>query len=102
MLMDFIVRTISIYSKDFTKAFLRTLNPIYWIGCILDYIVDLPFVLVGKLGFNRTKAEASLIGRIFKMIFKTILFLSALAGLLEHLGYLEPCRAFIRKMLSPN
>lgn len=99
-LMDFIVRSASIYSKDFTKARLRTFNPIYWIGCILDYIADLPFVLVGKLGFNRTKAEASLIGRILKMIFKTVIFLSALVVLLEHLGYLEMCRDFIRKVLN--
>jgi len=102
ILMDFIVRTISIYSKDSVNAWLRTLNPLYWIGRIFDCVVDLPFVLIGRLGFNRTKAEASLVGRIFKMIFKTVLFLSALVGLLKHLGYLELCKAFIHKILSSN
>ena len=47
MLMDFIVRTMSIYSKDSVNALLRTLNPLYWIGRIFDCIVDLPFVLIG-------------------------------------------------------
>jgi len=102
MLMDFIVRTISTYSKDSTNALLRTLNPLYWVRRIFDYIVDLPFVLIGRLGFNQRKVEASLIGRIFKMIFKTVLFLAALVGLLKHIGYLEPCKAFILELLSSN
>lgn len=102
MLKDFIVRTISIYSKDSSNALLRTLNPFYWVGRIFDCIVDLPFILIGRLGFNRTKAEASFIGRILKMIFKIILFLSALVGLLAQLGYLESCKNFIRKLLGSD
>jgi hypothetical protein len=101
-LMDFIVRTMSIYSKESINALLRTLNPLYWIGRIFDLIVDLPFVLIGRLGFNQTKAEASLIGRIFKVISKAVLFLAALVGLLKHLGYLEQCKTFIRELLNSN
>jgi len=45
-LLDFIDRAIGIYENDKFNALLRTLNPLFWISLILDYIVSLPFKFV--------------------------------------------------------
>ncbi len=97
MLMDFIVRTISAYSKDSTNALLRTLNPLYWIHRIFVDIVNLPFVLIGRLGFNQRKVEASIIGRCIKGILYLIVVFAALLTILYYLGYLEQFKDFIQK-----
>jgi hypothetical protein len=99
-LMDFIVRTISTYSKDSTNALLRTLNPLFWVGRIFDYIVDLPFALIGRLGFNQRKVEASIIGRCIKGLLYLIVVFAALLTILYYLGYLEQFKDFIQKKLT--
>ncbi len=70
--LDMVDRAIGVYESDKSNALLRTLNPLFWISLILDYIVSLPFKFVGKMGFNQSRIESSIVGRIVKGIFYLI------------------------------
>jgi len=61
-LIDFVDIAIGRYGKDSKRAWIRTLNPFYWVGCVFDYIAGLPFALLDRIGFDSDKAESSIIG----------------------------------------
>lgn len=88
VLLDYIDRSIGIYKNDKTNALLRTLNPLFWLGLVFEYIARLPFKIIGKMGFDQEKAESSFIGKIVKGIFYVITVLAALLTILNLLGYL--------------
>ena len=88
-LLDYIERAIGIYENDKINALLRTVNPLFWIGLILDYIASLPFKVIGKIGFNQKKIESSIMGRIIKGVLYLIMVLAAFLTVLEKIGYLE-------------
>ncbi len=88
-ILDFIERAIGIYENDRHNALLRTLNPLFWLGLILDYIVSLPFKVIGKIGFNQEKIESSITGKIIKGILYFITVLASFLTVLEKIGYLE-------------
>ncbi|MCK4532884.1 hypothetical protein KAU39_03795 [bacterium] len=95
-LMDFIDRAIGIYSEDRLNALFRTINPFFWLCLILDYIVGLPFKIIGKIGFNQKKIETSIAGRIIKGVFYLITMLAAFLTVLEKTGYLEKFKSLIK------
>ena len=88
-LLDVIERAIGIYENDRLNALFRTVNPLFWIGLILDYIVSLPFKVIGKMGFNQKKIESSITGRIIKSTLYSIMVLAAFLTVLEKINYLE-------------
>jgi len=96
-LIDIIDIAIGKYSRDSKRAWMRTFNPIYWSGCIFDYIARLPFVLLGRIGFDSDKAESSIIGRLIKGILYLIVVFAALLTILYYLGYLEQFKGLIQK-----
>ncbi|MFC1510154.1 hypothetical protein ACFL49_00650 [Candidatus Omnitrophota bacterium] len=65
----FIDRAIGLYQDHIVPSILNTINPLFWIGRTLEYIISLPFKLIGKVGFNQTKAEESFVGRLLKILF---------------------------------
>lgn len=77
-LIDFIDRSIGVYEEDELNSKLRTLNPFFWLGLVLEFIVNLPFKLIGELGFNQSKFESSSIGRITKLFLKLITIIASL------------------------
>ena len=68
--INFLERSIGVYQSDKRKSVLRTCNPFWWIGQLLDWLSHIPFRLIGSAGFNETRAEQSLVGRLFKVIFQ--------------------------------
>jgi len=99
-LIDCIDRAIGVYENDFIPSFLRTINPFYWFLCILDYIVSLPFALIGKLGFNQQKIETSFFGKLFKIIIQLILGTAAFLTILDKTGYLDHFIKLIKKIAN--
>jgi len=95
---DYLERTIGIYEKSKKAAKLRVINPFFYLGLIFDYIAEFPFFLAGRMGFNRAKAESSVIGRIIKGVVQLITALAAALTILYLLGYLEPVKIFIRSL----
>lgn len=88
-LLDIIERAIGIYENDRLNALLRTVNPLFWLGLILDYVVSFPFKVIGKIGFNQKKIESSITGRIIKGALYLIIVLAAFLTVLEKIDYLE-------------
>ena len=88
-LLDVIERAIGIYENDRLNALFRTVNPLFGISLILDYIVSLPFKVIGKMGFNQKKIESSITGRVIKSTLYLIMVLAAFLTVLEKIDYLE-------------
>ena len=102
MIIDVIDRAIGVYATNRRMAKVRIINPFYYLGVILDLITELPFILIGRLGFDRDKAESSSVGRIAKGIFQTVAFLAATFAVLYYLGYMDSVRGFIRALIGRN
>ena len=95
-ILDFIDRAIGIYESNYESALVRMFNPFFYLGLVFDAILALPFIAIGKLGFNRQKAETSAIGRLVK----GIMFLAPFLTILHLLGFLEPVKQFVHKLLD--
>jgi len=52
------------------------------------------------MGFNRTKAESSTIGRIIKGVFYLITVLAAAFTILYYLGYMESVKSLVRSFID--
>lgn len=71
-LIDITDQALGIYERDFKNSIIRTFNPFFWLEKILELISSLPFYLLGSVGFNRLRLEASDIGKLVKFIIKVI------------------------------
>ena len=107
--LDLIERVIGKYDSNRKSAFVRMFNPFFYLGWFLDVVSDLPFIAIGKLGFNQQKAKASAIGRIVKgvlyVIAAIVSFIAASLAILDYLGYLdflEPVKQSVHKLLGSN
>jgi len=89
LLIDFIERSIGIYEADKTNAFGRTINPFYWLFSILEFVVSIPFKILGYAGLDQERIESSLFGRLIKAILYLITAFAAFLTILDKLGYLE-------------
>jgi len=76
---------------------LRTINPLYWILSIIDFIVNIPFKILGKVGFNQEKLEGSFFGKLTKGTLYLMTVFAAFLTILEKLGYLEWFKKLIFK-----
>ncbi len=101
-LLDFIDRSIGIYENNHGRALARTLNPFFYVGMLFDWISELPFMLIARLGFNRERAESSIIGRTTKGALYLITVLAAFLTILHLLGYLEPVKQLVRQIFGSN
>ena len=97
LLLDCIERAIGVYQNDKIKSIFRTTNPFFWAYLILDFIISIPFRLLGLVGFDQIKAEESLVGRVLKFVFVLIILSEALLNILEKVGYLEKFKSLIIK-----
>jgi hypothetical protein len=99
-LLDYVERAIGVYRDDKSKASIRTLNPLFWLSIILDYISSLPLVMLGILGFNRAKIEDSPSGKFLKGCFRAAVLVTVLAIILYHEGYLGPTEQKAQELIS--
>jgi len=101
-LLDFIDRAIGIYENNAGPAFRRTINPFFYVGLVFDLVARIPFVLIGRAGFNRQKAEESLVGRLIKGVIYIITALASLLTVLQLLDYLEPTKEVVKNVFRSN
>ena len=99
-LLAFIDRAIRIYESNRKSALVRTCNPFFYIGRALDTISDLPFIVIGILGFNRQKIRTSTIGKLVKGVLYLIIVAAALIAVLYRLNLLEPIKQFVANLLD--
>lgn len=98
VLTDVIERAIGIYETDHAAAWRRTLNPFYWFGRLLEFISTLPFVLLGSLGLNRERMEASFLGGLAKRMVYLLGLLASLLTVLKWMGRLDDLEALISRV----
>lgn len=72
-------RTIGVYQMDTRKAWIRTVNPFFWIG-------RLPIFLLKQFGVDKKRAEEVWYGRVLKLVFGAASVLSAARFLWPHIG----------------
>lgn len=99
-LLDFIDRAIGVYHRDARAAVFRTINPFFYLKLVFNWIARLPFVLLGNVGFNGKKAEASFLGRISKGLIYLITVLASLLTVLHLVDLLAPAKEMVREMLD--
>ncbi len=100
VICDHLERAYGIYERNQRAAKLRLINPFFYLGRLLDYVSELPFAFLGKLGFNRNKAESSILGRIIKGFVKLVFFLAAAFAVLHYLGYMDAVKEYVRKIFG--
>ena len=99
-LLAVIDRAIGKYDSNRKAALVRTFNPFFYLGWILDTISDLPFIVIGILGFNRQKMKMSAIGRLVKGVLYLILVVAACLAILHLLDFLGPIKQFVYQLLD--
>ncbi len=98
--LGLIDRAIGKYDANRKSAFVRTFNPFFYLGRALDVITDLPFIVIGILGFSRQKIRTSAIGRLVKGILYLIIIVAAVLTILHLLDFLEPIKQFVYTLLA--
>ena len=98
--LDLIDRVIGKYDANRKSAFVRTFNPFFYLGRVLDAITDLPFIIIGILGFNREKMKASVVGRLVKGILYLTIIVASVLTILHLLNLVEPIKQFVYKLLA--
>ena len=99
-LLDYVERAIGVYRDDKLKSLIRSLNPLFWMSIVLDYISSLPFAILAALGFNRSKIEDSPFGRFLKGCFRVAVVVTVLVVILYHQGYLYPIEQKVQGYVS--
>jgi len=85
-LIDMIDQVLGVYERDFVMSVVRTFNPLYWLGKVLEIMASLPFYILGRLGFERNKLERSSTGKVMKWLIK---LLTLVGGIWEVLARLK-------------
>ena len=98
--LDLIDRAIGQHESNRKFASIRTFNPFFYIGVVLDTISDLPFIVIGLFGFDREKIRTSAIGRPIKAILYLTTIIAVLLAILHVSGFLEPASRYISKLLG--
>ncbi|HZF69432.1 hypothetical protein, partial [Sulfuricurvum sp.] len=98
--IDIIDRAIGRYEINYKPALIRVINPFYYLGMLFDVIIELPFIALGKVGFNREKAESSVLGKIVKGTLYLITVIAAFLTILQLLDFLDPFKLFIHELLG--
>lgn len=92
---DVVEKAIGVYTDDATASLIRTLNPFFWLARLFESVASIPFALLGKLGLDKEKAEASALGRLVKASLFGLQALAAFLGVLEKLNLLSRLRTLV-------
>jgi len=77
-IVDYIDRLIGVYKSDTVIAWFRTINPLWWLFLLIEFIASIPFKILESAGLNRAKIEGAILGKIFKAIFEITMWIAAL------------------------
>ena len=89
--INFLERSIGVYQSDRRNSLFRTFNPIWWIG----RIAYIPFRIIGAAGFNATRVEQSIVGRLFVVVIQFSTLIATLLTIFYHLDVLDTVKAML-------
>jgi hypothetical protein len=101
-ILDFIDRSIGVYEGNSGPALRRTINPFFYFSLAFDLLAAAPFIFIGRVGFDRHKAEQSLLGHILKAVIYIIGALASFLTVLQLLDLLEVWKAFTIDLFHQN
>jgi len=87
--IDIIDEAAGVYLEDQKMATVRTFNPLFWFGLLVDKIATFPFILLFKLGFDSEKIEASMLGKFIKGVIQLVFFAASFLTALYYIGWLD-------------
>ncbi|HZF27237.1 MAG TPA: hypothetical protein VEZ88_13310 [Steroidobacteraceae bacterium] len=96
---DFIERAIGIYEANRRAAFWRMFNPLYYLRWALELVGGIPAALLGMLGFDRSRVEGSIAGKVLRGIVEVVTLIAGVLTILALLDWMEPVKAFIAARL---
>ncbi len=76
-LLDDLDRATGIYREWLRPLWWKLFNPFYWMGWLLYWIASIPFRLLDAAGFDGTKIEESLAGRIVRATIQIVVTAAA-------------------------
>ena len=77
-----IERAMGVYRSNWSKSVIRTCNPLWWAGRLIDWIAYTPFRLIGAAGFDSANAAESILGRLIILFLKITVTLIGTTGAL--------------------
>lgn len=99
---DSIDRAIGAYENECQRLLRMSLNPFYWLGMLIVWFLRLPFKLLGAAGFDATKAENSLPGKVIKLVMGLATFTAAIVKIADDWDmirrFLEKCGATLHRL----
>jgi len=87
---DTLDRAIGVYERDAPAALRRTFNPFYWLGRGLEGIARLPFIFLGRIGFDQRRLEESWLGKLVKGLIQLATLVGAIGKALKEFGLFDP------------
>lgn len=96
-LIDFLDNGIGRYKDDKVPSILRTFNPFYWLGRLLEAIASVPFYLIGSVGFDEKKISESFIGKLIKLSIKVLTTTLLIWDLLYRLDLVNPTYSILNR-----
>jgi hypothetical protein len=99
-LLDDFDRSIGIYRSWVGPLWRKLFNPFYWIGQGLSRIAEVPFRILDSAGFNGTRAEGSILGKLTKVVIQAGTGIGATLGILEKLDYLAPLVSAVHRLVG--
>lgn len=75
MILDAINKTIGACDDRVRIEFFHLINPFFWLRELLVFVLRIPYVILSTTGFNVSKIEESIWGKLSKAIFLIIIFI---------------------------
>lgn len=100
VVIDILDQAVGIYSSEKHRAWVRTINPFWWLWRLFRTILHTPFMIFEEAGFNSKTLEKSIIGKIIKVLLSLALIISALIPILNAFGYQEIFVKFIKDLFK--
>jgi len=99
-LLDQLDQAIGIYKSWVGPLWRKLFNPFYWIGQGLSRIAEVPFRILDSVGFNGTRAEGSVWGKLAKAVIQFGAGIGTVLTILEKLDLLKPVVAAVRTIFG--
>jgi hypothetical protein len=96
---DVVDEAIGKYQTDQRASWVRTFNPLYWLGRLIDWLIGKAFNVVSLFGGNPRAARNSPVGRTVFAIGTFLAWFATMGGFtiaaLDFLGFKTPVRQFL-------
>lgn len=92
--VDFLERAHGVYLSNKTSSLLRTINPFWWFGQLIQVVAHIPFVTMRAAGLETAALEASMFGRLIKGLVAIITLVASVLGILRAVGWIDPIKGF--------